>query len=406
MKHAVVFLALVAASASAAEPLQWKSGPLVLRPTGYLQADGRAFPGWEVEPGLRSDALDVRRLRAGLELTLGVVSGEVGVDGGDLANDLLGDDTHPAFTPRQHLKNAYLEVALGKRHFLRAGHTKLPVSREFLTSVAKTDFVERSMAVTALAPNRDWGVLLGGKLPLAQGASYLVGVFAGDGWAEASRAETTGAGRFVLEPFKDLQIGVSGSLGTVQAAPEGPAAEGKGLRGRTASGFSFFRRMFVDGTRRRAGGDVQYEKGAITLRAELLHARDERRGQGSRFEDLPTISGFGGYATAIWRVHGPRGKKDKAHGRAPLDLAVRVESMSFDDDGPGLDFEGIGNRTSNVRPQSSRALSAGVSYMPRSWVRLMGDLFLERYGDALLAPESGRKGTYVTLIGRLQIEVP
>jgi phosphate-selective porin len=404
----VAMLALAGAAFGADDFLTVRTGAVELRAAGYFQGDVRAFPGWDVpSPDQRDDGLDVRRLRVGLEMTARSLSGEFVVDAADLVNNAFGDDDHrPAFTPREHFKNVYLELALGKRHYLRAGNFKLPVSREFLTSAAKTDFVERSMLGDELAPNRDWGVMAGGKLPVARGLTYMAGVFAGDGWADQSRAGTTGATRLVLEPLRGLQIGVDGSLGNVKANPEvpGTSPETRGLHGKSAAGWTFFHRLYVDGQRRRLGGDVQYAAGPLTLKAEALEARDERHGQGSVFDDVPPIVGRGWSASAVWRVRGPRSKKDTAHGRRPLDLAARYESLRFDDTGPGLDIAGSSNRAGNVRPQSNRAASAGVSYQPGSRVRLMGNVVLDHYPDRLLAPESGRSG-YVTLLARLQLEI-
>ena len=36
----------------------------------------------------------------------------------------------------------------------------------------------------------------------------------------------------------------------------------------------------------------------------------------------------------------------------------------------------------------------------------MGNLVVERYGEPLLAPEPGRQGNYVTLLGRVQLHLP
>ena len=113
------------------------------------------------------------------------------------------------------------------------------------------------------------------------------------------------------------------------------------------------------------------------------------------------MEGFGWSATAVWRVMGAKKKSGP-----PLDLAARYESLSFDDVGPDEGFAGTGSRARNIRPQSSTSMSGGVSYYPRKWVRLIGNVVLDRYNDELLAPEPGRKGTYVTLIARLQVEIP
>jgi hypothetical protein len=193
----------------------------------------------------------------------------------------------------------------------------------------------------------------------------------------------------------------------VKADPEGGGVdpEAKGLRGESASGWTFFHRPHVDGPRRRLGADVVYTLSAFTLKAEVLHSHEERRGQGSTFTDVPPVAGFGWSTVAIWRVHGPRSKKDESKAR-PLDVLLRFESLHFDDTGDPSGFEGSGNRARNLRPETGRALSAGVTYWLRPWVRLMGNAVIDRYSDGLLAPEKDRQGNYVTLLARLHVELP
>ena len=402
-------LLLAAAPPATADFLEWKSGSLKLKGTGYFQGDVRAYPNWDVSEDdttgtLREDATDVRRLRAGVEMELGDnLSGEIVFDANELLNSVIPpDDPGTAFSFRRDVRNAYLELALSKDHFVRAGHFKLPVSREFLTSAARTDFAERSLLANGLAPGRDWGVMLGGKVGDTTQLNYLVGGFAGDAWGEDIRGEWTGAARLVLELGKGLEIGTSGSLGTVDADPEDPIVDPqpKSLRGRSASGWSFFRRVHVDGSRRRLGADAALELGALTLRGEVLHGREDRKAQGSTFDDLPGLSALGWSASAVLRLMG------REKGEAPLDLAVRYESLSFDDVGADEGFAGTGTRARNLRPQSSKAMSGGASYRPRDWVRLLASVVLDTYNDELLAPEIGRTGTYITVIGRLQLEVP
>jgi len=414
LRWPMTVLLVAAAVPSAAAGLEWRHGDLKVKPAGYFQGDLRAFPGWEVAEdttGLREDPRDIRRLRLGAEAELGDrLSGEVIFDANELANAIIPpDDPGAAFALRRDLRNAYVELALGKDHFLRGGHFKLPVSREFLTSAAKMDFAERSLLANGIAPGRDWGLMLGGEAKVARQVRYLVGAFAGDSWGEDTRGGPTAAARVVLEAVDGLELAASASIGSVEGDPEitdpldptqiDPRA--KSLRGRSASGWSFFRRVHVDGARRRLGADAQFSRGPFTVKAEVLHGREERNGQGSTFDDLPAVEGFGWSATAVWRVMGAKKKSGP-----PLDLAARYESLSFDDVGPDEGFAGTGSRARNIRPQSSTSMSGGVSYYPRKWVRLIGNVVLDRYNDELLAPEPGRKGTYVTLIARLQVEIP
>jgi phosphate-selective porin len=407
----LVAVAALVPRAAGADLLEWKSGDFKLKAAGYIQIDGRAFPGWDVaEPTLRNHSVDVRRLRAGLEFAKGNLKGEVILDGNDLARSVLHpDDSGSAFAIRRNLSNAYLEQDLGRGFFVRVGHFKVPVAREFLTSAAATDFVERSLLASGMAPSRDWGAMVGGKLKVARSLRYQLGLFAGDGWGdEETRSDTTGAGRLLLEATKGLELGVSASLGRVSADPEDPVVSPnpKSLRGKSASGWSFFHRVHVDGQRRRLGADLTYARGPLTLKGEVLQGRDERKGQGAIGDDLPAVSGFGWAASALVRVVGVGAKKGKGETPSTLDLAVRYEALKFDDEGPDEGFAGAGNRARNLRPQEGRALSGGVNYRARPWARLMGDVILERYNDDLLAPETGRKGNYVTILGRLQIELP
>jgi hypothetical protein len=53
-----------------------------------------------------------------------------------------------------------------------------------------------------------------------------------------------------------------------------------------------------------------------------------------------------------------------------------------------------------------RAWTGGVSWWPRQWLRLLMNAVVERFDDDLLVPEPGRRGPYVTLLGRLQLALP
>jgi hypothetical protein len=66
----------------------------------------------------------------------------------------------------------------------------------------------------------------------------------------------------------------------------------------------------------------------------------------------------------------------------------------------------VGNRSRNVRPAADRALTAGLSWWPIRLLRFVGNVIVERFEDPLLAPEAGRRGDYVTVVGRVQFELP
>jgi phosphate-selective porin len=372
---------------------------------GYAQGDFRSFSGWGAKEEASEESLhypeaELRRARAGVEGRWGRLSFELTLDATEDAEK------------EKYLKDGYLDFKFSKGLRIRGGHFKLPVSREFLTSYEKTDFIERAILANSLGPNRDFGVMLHGDL--GKRLAYQVGVFAGDGRVEDFRAGTTGAARIVVTAARGLEVGGSTSYGTVEADPRTAAdPQPKGFQGRGPSGYKFFGAKFVDGTRIRAGFDAAFHRGPFGLKAEILHARDQRTGQGSTGDDLPDVFGTGWAMSGTWLVTGekktsnvrPR-KGVMGGGPGAVEIGVRFESIDFDDAGPDQGFAGSGNRARNIVPAGDRVLTGGVSWWPSEWFRVMGNVLVERFEDPLLAPEPGKQGNYVTLVGRLQFNIP
>jgi len=368
---------------------------------GYAQADFRSFPEWPAgdEDGgsLHADEFEWRRLRIGIEGRWKRLSFEFDVD--------------PAFDEGEELKDAWVSLRLSRALRVRGGHMKLPLSPERLTSPAKTDFIERGAAVDAIAPDRDWGVMLHGEL--GRFVEYQAGVFEGDGDQSDDRAGTTAAARLVLKPARWLDLGGSFSQGDVEAAPTGGAVdpEPKGLSGRSASGYQFFPPVFVEGRRLRWGADARIQTGPVSLWGEFLEGRAERRGQGPTLEDLPDVRGDGWSVTATWLVTSEKKTRTIRPGASlfggpgAVELAVRYEELWFDDVSDE-GFESAGSRAANVRPAGLRAFTGGLSWWPSPFLRLMGNVVLERYDDALRAPEPGKDGNYVAVLGRVQVHLP
>ncbi len=360
--------------------------------TGFVQLDARAFPGWEVagaEASARAEAAEARRGRLGVEGEWGRFEFEVEADLAD------GDE---------RLKDAWLGWRLGRALRLRAGRFKPPVTREWLTGSRRLDFLERSLPVRAVAPGRDWG-----GLAIARLADFELhaGAFAGDGAADRSQAETTLAGRIAWRGPRDLELGASGSVGDVRADPPA-AAEPRplGIAGDAPSGFRFSEPRFVDGRRRRLGVDAGVALGPVAFAAEAVWLRERRRGQGPLGDDLPDEVARGLAGSALWRPLREVSAKGRRRPARTLELGLRFERLCFDDAGPDAGFASAGSRARNVRPAGAEAWTAGASWWPRPWVRLVANLILERYDDALRAPEPGRAGNYPTLAARLQLALP
>jgi phosphate-selective porin len=368
---------------------------------GYLQADFRSFQDWtagdEDSGNLRADEFEWRRLRIGVEGEWKRLSFEASAD--------------PAFDEGDELKDAWVSLRLAKALQVRGGHMKLPVSPEFLTSAAKTDFVERSAAVEGLGPSRDWGVMLHGEIGRA--VEYQAGVFEGDGRTRDDRAGTTVAARLVLKPARWLDLGGSFSQADVEADPVGTDLdpEPKGFAGTSVTGYRFFPRVFVDGRRLRWGADARIQAGPASLWGEFLEGREDRKAQGPTLEDLPDVLGEGWSVTASWLVTGEkkartiRPSRSLFGGPGAVELVVRYEELRFDDVA-NEGFESAGSRAANVRPAGFRALLGGLSWWPSPFLRLVGDVVVERYEDGLRAPEPGKEGTYVSLLGRVQVNLP
>ena len=85
---------------------------------------------------------------------------------------------------------------------------------------------------------------------------------------------------------------------------------------------------------------------------------------------------------------------------------MRYESVRVDDDGPDAGFAGASNRARNILPVGDRVLTGGLSWWPRQWLRFLGNVVVERFDDDLIVPEPGRRGNYVTLLGRVQVSLP
>jgi phosphate-selective porin len=413
-RAALALLGLMAAAPIAAQDAPakkgWEVGPgfkvsrpasdIELQLTGYIQEDFRHFSqDYENSrgelPELAEEAI-LRRFRLGVDAKWKRLAFEFSYDPHD---------------PVEHLKNLNGDLKISKALHIAGGKMKLPSAAEWLTTAAKIDFIERSLAVDALNPSRDWGVQVGGDV---KRLTYFLGVFKGDGELDESRAGTTAAGRLELGVLKGVELGVFGSQGEVHAdAPDAPAPLPRGVSFHAPSGFRFYERHFVDGTRRRWGGDVRLRRGPVGLRADFIQMSSERKGQGSVFDDLPTEVSRGWSASASWLVTGDKKQRTikpehplNHGGIGAVELGVRYESLAADDDGPDGGFEGAGSRARNIRPMGGKAWTGGISWWPLEYVRLVGNAVVERYDDPLLAPVPGKKGNYVTLLARLQLSVP
>jgi hypothetical protein len=394
----LLMMCLVAAPATAqqmeptptAQAEQTRDAPrkFEVAPRGYIQLDWRGYHDWTVAPGtgrLAYGTFEVRRLRAGVDGQWRAMTFEVTVDPLDADGTLV--------------KDAYGQWRVNRAVRVRAGQFKLPGSREYQVAARNLDFQERSALAASLAPGRDLGVMLTGELRRA--LEYQAGVFAGDGNGRAGRAGVTSATRVTWRVADDVQVGGSLTWGRTSSLDTDPA---NGLEGRSASGYRFFERVYVQGDRVRLGADAQWDAGPWRVTGEVLRARDERAKQGQEFEDLPAVAGIG-WSAAVTRQFGRRQASARSRPRA-FDLGVRFDALVFDDEGPATHTDSVRPRAVDVRRKSGQTLTASASWAPFRWARVITNAAVETYSESRSAPEAGRREPYWTFGTRLQFELP
>lgn len=358
-------------------------------PRGYVQFDWRGYPDWPIAPGggrIEYDTFDVRRARVGLDGRWRRLSFEVTLDPQDDDDDTI-------------VKDAYGQFRFSRAFRVRVGQFKLPGGREYQTSARTLDFVERSALSGSAQSGRDVGAMLTGEV--GRRIDYEVGLFAGDGRGRGSRAGLTTAGRVTWAAARDLEVGTSSSIGRTSANDSDPA---NGLGGRTPSGYRFFERLYVQGRRQRFGVDAAFTPRSWTFAVEGLYASDQRLEQGLDFEDLPSVAAKG-WSAAVNREFGRR-RGDARNRLREFDLGLRFDWLSFDDSGATTDRDSVRLRATDVRERSAQTLTAGVSWRPTRWGRILTNASVERFGDDRSAPEAGKASPYFTVATRFQIELP
>ena len=376
----------------------WRKGKSRVELTGYLQEDLRYFD-WSVsDPSVsrrQAKEHELRRFRVGTKAQFGKTLFEIMVEPRELPPGV------------GHLKLLGATHAFSKRLAVRAGFFKLPGSREFSTLTNNTDFVDRSMIASRLVPERDWGVTLAG---VDGRFEYLVGAFKGDSSSPVRRAGATGAARAAVELRKGLQLSGSIVQGRVSATPAGGVATvPKGAFGQTATGFTFWSRPYVEGTRRSLSTSLFYSKGSFRFLGEYLEEREERHGQGAGGEDLPDVLGHGVSAQVSYLLIGQRRgvlveprESIFQGGPGAVELVARVQTLRFDDTGPNSSPVSTGNRVSNLAPAGALTIEVGVNYWASYFMKLQTTAMWEKYDDPLTAPVPGNRGPYFSILARVQ----
>ena len=268
--------------------LQSSSGDYRVQLRGFVQFDGRFFPGDEGAPAV--DTFLLRRARL-------VLAGTVGRHFDfQIAPDFGGGVTV--------LQDAWLDVKLSPQVQIRVGKFKSPVGLERLQLATALAFVERAFP-TALVPNRDVGVTVHGDL--AGGVvAYAAGVVNGapDGGSvdlDLNDGKDL-VGRLFVSPFKrgsgalkGLGFGVAGTTGQQTGAL--PAYRSGGQ----VSLLTLVQGITADGTRNRLSPQLSFYSGRFGLLAEYAWSESwvKKASTGTRAR----LSGAAWQATATFEPH-------------------------------------------------------------------------------------------------------
>jgi phosphate-selective porin OprO/OprP len=361
---AALLIGLGVSSPAAAQEvkLAWEDHP-TLRAGKWLRIDFRARVQSDVR---RTDALtdedpepalDVARRRVGIEGRIGKVleyQAEYEIGAGEW-------------------RDVYLDYRQFKAVQAQAGTFKVPFGLEETTSVTKLDFIYRSRISARLAPGRDRGLMVHGKV-LKSRVAYEAGVFRQDGDNARPRKPTrvnggrTAAARLVVEPFHaskraiaNLHVGAAISSSSI---PLGFPS----VRARTAFGSPFFDSdVWVQGRRQRTGLEARWRPGPFSVQAEYIRLSDERREQAVDGGDLAPLVAQGWYVSGSYR-------------RGPVEAASRIETLSFGNTSGHPDASS-GPRAEVVLGNFDRAITLGANWYINRWMKLQVNVIREQLYD-------------------------
>ena len=266
---------------------------------------------------------------------------------------------------------------------VQGGKFKLPFSLDENTSPTNLDFVYRSLAARVLAPGRDRGVMVHGRL-LDRIVRYELGLFDQDGRNARSRnpervsGDRSLAGRLVVQPFRasksvlaDLQAGAAFTSSDV---PQGL----RSLRGLTTFEETFFDPdLWVQGRRQRTGFELRWRPGPFSVKSEYIRMTTERRGQSVEDTDLSPLLATGWYVSGTWAVTGEKKAAGLSKPRRPfmrggfgaLEVAARLEELKFSSAGTdGIPSSSV--RADVIEASSDRVATIGASWHLNQWVKI------------------------------------
>ena len=363
------------------------------------------FRALDSDPEVAPDEFDFRRFRVSLE--------------GRIYDDLEYEVDVSALDKANPWRDVYLNYRRFRAAEVRGGKFKMPFGLDQLTSEFSHNFIERSLIGDQIAPGRDKGVMVHGRV--GDKFRYLGGYFLHDGdnmqfledldqneFVEEPPVDGTFAGRVELTPWEQsrgplrrLQFGANFTRGEVD--------EGLfGMRGRTVRQFTFFDPVYVSGERIRLGMDALWTPGPFSVTAEYNRLTDQRNGQGLGDVDIPDVIAQGWYIAGTWALTGERkaGGIEPRHpvfqgGWGAAELAVRFDELRFSSDGTAGEAPFRNPRAANILPNRDRVITVGGNWYLNRFGRVLFNAVRETIQDPVRSPMP-EKTRYWTGVVRLQ----
>jgi hypothetical protein len=301
-------------------------------------------------------------------------------------------------TPGSHpWRDVWGEWRFSRALRVRAGRTKMPFGLDQITPIGKLDFIQRSRIGDLVAPARDTGLLLQGKT--GRMLEWQAGAFLGDG-DNARGGATTWAARLVLQLHKSKALG-SFEVGTAGTA--GRVSPGlHSMKGETQVEEVFFPRIYLNGWRKRLGGEGAWDRGRLHARFEYAWMSEQRRGQSLLGQDLLPAVTNGWYVSGVYDLLKLR-KRDGWYPRFPggLELAARYEGIGV---GGGMagGRPSISPRAATIHENRARGWTVGVNWRPQQNLLAQANLVREQVDRSTVGGSILRQGNWL-FRARLQL---
>ena len=282
---------------------------------------------------------------------------------------------------------------------LRGGKFKIPFSLDENTGASRLDFMFRSLSATHLAPGRDIGLMVHGRV-VKQLLRYEAGVFEHDGKNARTNHPTkvygvqTTAVRVSVEPLRNTKDAIGDlKLGVAVTSSEVPEGIG-GLRGQTVMQQTFVSASdyIVNVPRRRLGVEMEFLPGTASLKMEWMRVDTERRGQSVEDTDLSPLVGEGWYVSGTYAITGEkksrvqRPKKPLFQGGfGAVEVGARFESLRFRSGASG-EPASTSPRADVIVGNRDQAVTFGVNWYVNRFFKIQANFIREKLDDPSQGP--------------------